>query len=73
MKNDPCISIMMPSYNHSKYIGQAIESALEQTMENFELIVCNDGSTDSTEDIIHQFKDQRIKYIKKDNAGVTSA
>ena len=73
MNITPFFSIMMPTYNHQQYIGQAIESALNQTMENFELIICNDGSTDNTEDIIHQFKDQRIKYINKKNAGVTSA
>ena len=70
---NPYFSIMMPTYNHHEYIGQAIESALSQSMESFELIICNDGSTDNTEHIILQFKDKRIKYIKKDNAGVTSA
>ena len=63
---NPYFSIMMPTYNHHEYIGQAIESALSQSMESFELIICNDGSTDNTEHIILQFKDKRIKYIKKD-------
>ena len=69
------ISVIMPTYNDSKYLKHAIEDILNQTYKNFELIVVNDGSTDNTEDIVLEFvkKDSRIKYYKKKNGGTGSA
>ncbi len=58
------VSVILPAYNGEKYLGQAIESMLNQTFNNFELIIINDGSTDSTEEIIKSYNDKRIKYIK---------
>lgn len=54
----------MPVYNGEKYLQKALESILRQTFKDFELIVIDDGSTDSTEEIIKSYKDQRIVYIK---------
>ena len=51
----PEISVVMPVYNGEKYLREAIESILNQTYRDFELIVINDGSTDSTEKIIKNF------------------
>jgi glycosyltransferase involved in cell wall biosynthesis len=63
----------MPAYNAEKYIGEAIESVLNQTFTDFELIVINDGSTDRTEDVILSFSDPRIRYIKNEkNIGVSA-
>ena len=63
------VSVVMPAYNHEKYIAEAIKSVLSQTHEDFELIIINDGSKDKTEDVILSFKDVRIKYYCQDNQG----
>jgi glycosyltransferase involved in cell wall biosynthesis len=62
----PLISIVMAAYNEEKFIGEAIESILNQTYPHFEFIIINDGSTDKTEEIILSFSDPRIKYIKNE-------
>jgi glycosyltransferase involved in cell wall biosynthesis len=67
------ISVVMITFNHEKYIKEAIESVLNQSFPFFELIIVNDGSTDSTESIIKNFEDERIKYISQDNQGPSSA
>ena len=59
------ISIVVPIYNAEKYIKKCVDSLLNQTKEEIELILVNDGSTDSTEEIIKEYKDERIKYFKK--------
>ena len=60
------VSIVLPVYNGEKYLAQSIESVLNQTYKNFELIIVNDCSTDSSEEIILKYKkqDSRIVYIK---------
>lgn len=60
------ISIIMPTYNVEKYVGQAIESILNQTYKNFELIIVDDGSTDNTFSILKKYskRDARIKIFK---------
>jgi glycosyltransferase involved in cell wall biosynthesis len=72
MKNS-IVSVIMPAYNHELYIGEAIESVLNQSYTNFEFIIVNDGSTDSTERIIKSYEDERIKYIYQENQGAHSA
>jgi len=62
--NVPAVSVILPAYNCEKFIGKAIQSVLQQTFTDFELIIINDGSTDNTESIIHEFGDQRIVYLK---------
>lgn len=59
---NPRISVLLPVYNGEKYIRETIESVLNQTYVDFELIIINDCSTDKTEDIILSFEDSRIKY-----------
>jgi len=69
----PLISVIMPAYNAEKYIAKSIESVLEQTYVNFELIIVNDASTDNTDAIIDKYckKDSRItKYLNSKNSGV---
>ena len=66
------VSIIIPVYNGEKYIAQSIESALNQTYKNIEVIVVNDGSSDNTEKIVLEYGD-KIKYIRKENGGVASA
>lgn len=69
------ISIIMPVYNASKSIKRSIESVLNQTYKDIELIIVNDGSKDNSEKIIldYQKNDSRIKYIYQENDGVASA
>src|ERR1017187_1387375 len=61
----PVISIVLPTYNGSKYIRTSIDSCLHQTFPNFELIIVNDCSTDDTASIVEEYvaKDDRIKII----------
>ena len=59
----PKVSIVMPSYNHEKYVKEAIQSALNQTYQNFEIIITDDASTDNTVAEIKKIKDPRIKLI----------
>jgi len=64
-KNKPAISVVMSAYNSEKYIGEAIESILNQSFRNFEFIIINDGSIDKTLEIIKRYskKDNRIRLI----------
>lgn len=61
----PLISVIMPVYNREEFVGEAIESILHQTYENFELIIADDGSTDGTAPIIHEYarSDRRIRPV----------
>ena len=60
------ISVILPVYNGEKFIGEAIESILNQTFTDFELIIINDCSIDNTEDIVFSYKDKRIRYYKNE-------
>ena len=71
-KRTPSISVVIPAYNVGEYLGETIESALSQRVENTEIIVVNDGSTDNTADVMRSFKD-RIRPIHQENRGVASA
>ncbi len=51
----------MPSYNHAAFVGEAIQSILEQSFQDFEIVVTDDGSRDGTPDVIRKFPDRRIK------------
>lgn len=65
------ISIIVPVYNAERYLRETIQSVLNQTYFNFELIAVNDGSTDRSLEILQKFTDQRIKIINKENTGVS--
>lgn len=67
------ISVILPVFNCEKYVSQAIESVLDQTFTDFELIIVNDGSTDATGNIINEFSDSRIKIINQSNQGPGAA
>jgi len=71
---NPKVSIIIPVYNGSNYLSDAIDSAIAQTYKNIEIIVINDGSTDNgaTEDIAKSYG-EKIKYFKKKNGGVATA
>ena len=71
--NEIKVTVLMPAYNTEKYIGEAIQSILDQTFTSFELLIVNDGSTDNTETIIKAFDDPRIVLINQPNGGVSKA
>jgi glycosyltransferase involved in cell wall biosynthesis len=66
-------SVVIPLYNKEDYIQKAIDSVLQQSHEDLELIVVNDGSTDNSLEIVQEFKDSRIKIIDQSNFGVSIA
>ncbi|WP_330110241.1 glycosyltransferase [Methylophaga thalassica] len=70
--NSTDISVLMSVYNTEKYLVEAIESILNQSFNNFEFIIINDGSTDRSEDILRYYerKDKRIKLISRENRGL---
>lgn len=68
------ISVLMPVYNTKEvYLRASIESILNQTFTDFELIIVNDGSTNNAEKVVLSYKDDRIKYFKQENQGIVGA
>lgn len=67
------ISVVIPLFNKEKAIRNTIQSVLNQTVQDFELIVVNDGSTDGSRQVVESISDPRITLINKENAGVSSA
>ncbi|MGB8218564.1 MAG: glycosyltransferase [Candidatus Methanoperedens sp.] len=73
-ESSPKVSIVLPTYNGARYIRQSIDSCLNQTYKNIELIIVDDYSTDETPGIIRSYKDERIKYIRHEkNEGLPHA
>lgn len=71
----PCISIIVPCYNQAEYLDECLQSVLEQSFQDWECIIVNDGSTDNSEAIAQQWqkKDPRFSYLKTENKGVSAA
>jgi chondroitin synthase len=71
----PLVSIYIPLYNREKYIVECVQSALEQTIYDLEVIICDDGSTDNSVKLINKYfsKDPRVKLIQKTNGGISSS
>lgn len=69
------VSIIIPCYNQAQYLGEALQSVLDQTFQNWECIIVNDGSPDDTEIIANQWveKDSRFVFLRKENGGLCSA
>ena len=68
--NNPTVSVIIPTYNRVHFLGETIQSVLNQTYRDFELIIADDGSTDNTEQLVKSFGSDRIKYIQlKKNSG----
>jgi len=68
------VSVIIPTYNRAHLIRKAIQSVLNQTYRNFEVIIVDDGSTDNTAKVVESFKDKRIKYLRHEkNQGAPAA
>lgn len=64
------VTIVTPTYQHERFIAASIESVLSQTLEDWELVVVDDGSTDATTNIVNGFSDPRIKLIRRTHGGL---
>ena len=71
--NEPIISVVIPTYNRSHMLGACIDSILNQTMGDFEIVVVNDGSTDETGKVLRSYADPRVLVFEKENGGQASA
>jgi glycosyltransferase involved in cell wall biosynthesis len=69
----PAVSVVIPSYNHARFISQAVHSVLNQTESDLELIVVDDGSTDNSLQILGNISDPRLKVISQSNQGAHAA
>lgn len=72
-KENPLVSIIIPTWNYGRYLSRAIESCLQQTHGNLEVIVIDDGSTDGTGEMVRSIGDPRVLYHYQENQGVSSA
>lgn len=71
---EPLVSVIMPAYNAEGYIADAVSSILDQSWQNFELIIVDDASTDATADVLRGFSDPRIRLLKNDsNRGIAAS
>ena len=65
MRKKPTVSVIIPTYNRAKWLKKSIQSVLDQTYRDLELIVVDDGSTDRTPEVVKSFKDKRIRYFRQ--------
>jgi glycosyltransferase involved in cell wall biosynthesis len=67
------VTVIIPTYDYARFLGECIQSVLDQTFQDFEIIVVDDGSSDNTREVVSSFKDTRIRYIYQDHCGVSAA
>ena len=71
--HQPLVSILIPCYNAEKWLSETINSALDQTWKNIEIIIVDDGSTDSSLAIAKTFESKNIKVLSQENRGASAA
>ena len=69
----PCVSVILPTYNRAHLVREAIESVLNQTFADLELILVDDGSTDNTQAVVRSLSDPRVRSVEQPNQGASSA
>jgi teichuronic acid biosynthesis glycosyltransferase TuaG len=69
----PLVSVVMPAFNAERHIAESIQSVLDQTFADWELVVVDDGSTDRTADVAAGFHDSRMRYLRQENRGQAAA
>lgn len=70
--NNPLVSVIIPTYNCPHFLREAVDSALNQTYSNREVIIVDDGSTDNTPEVVREYGD-RVRYIRQNNSGTAAA
>ena len=70
---NPLVSVVIPTYNHARYLDRALQSVLDQTYKNWEIIVVDNHSTDNTAEIVNKFSGNRLTYLKLNNNGIIAA
>ena len=68
-RHQPLVSVIIPTYNRAHFIGETIQSVIDQTYKNWELIIVDDGSVDETGQVVQQFNDKRISYLPVQHTG----
>jgi glycosyltransferase involved in cell wall biosynthesis len=68
----PEVSVVIPAYNSAQYLGEAVQSIFDQTFDNYEIIVVDDGSTDNTRELVESYGG-RIRYVRQENGGASKA
>ncbi len=69
-KADPLVTVLLPAYNAEDYINDSVDSVLQQTFTDFELLVINDGSTDRTGELLEAYNDERMTVVHQENMGL---
>lgn len=69
----PTVSVIIPTYNHAHFLTQAVRSVFDQTFQDFEIVVVDDGSTDNTREVVQTYTDSRFKYIYQENKGLAAS
>ena len=73
MADDPLVSVIIPTYNRERYLGEATQSVFDQTFTSFELLIVDDGSDDGTPALVQRSADPRVHYIRQPHQGVSAA
>ena len=73
MTTKPYVSVVIPTFNHAKFLKKALDSVVAQTFQNWEAVVVNNFSTDNTIEVVNSFADPRIKLFNFSNNGVIAA
>lgn len=71
--NNPKVSVVIPCYNDENYIQEAVQSVLDQTLQDFEIIIVDDGSNDATKKVLAKIKNEKLRLITQKNQGLSAA
>ena len=71
--NNPKVSVVIPCYNDENYIQEAVQSALDQTFQDFEIIIVDDGSNEATKKVLANIRSEKIRLITQKNQGSSAA
>lgn len=69
----PAVTVVIPTYDRARYLGEAIRSVLDQVFADFEVLVVDDGSADDTAGMVHAIRDARLQYLRRPHRGIGAA